>query len=130
MLGKRRFKCLGLFSDYAIDQALLDEDGKIVILKFGWSEDFENSKFYSKLIKVISKLRKFFIFYFIDTKKVVGFNLMYEVFRNPAFIFFFKNKKILIDHGTGNNNKIEKISFCSKELSKIVRRYIPKHSER
>lgn len=34
------------------------------------------------------------------------FNVMYELYDECTIMFFFRNKHIMIDLGTGNNNKV------------------------
>ena len=41
-----------------------------------------------------------FLFCFLD------FNKMYELYDPCTVMFFFRNKHMMIDLGTGNNNKI------------------------
>ncbi|MES1902546.1 MAG: Thioredoxin-like 4A, partial [Paramarteilia canceri] len=39
--------------------------------------------------------------------KVPDFNHMYELYDPVCVMFFFRNKHIFVDLGTGNNNKID-----------------------
>ena len=42
----------------------------------------------------------------MDITKVPDFNTMYELYDPVTVMFFYRNKHIMIDLGTGNNNKI------------------------
>jgi hypothetical protein len=42
----------------------------------------------------------------VDITEVPDFNKMYELYDPCTIMFFFRNKHIMIDLGTGNNNKI------------------------
>lgn len=42
----------------------------------------------------------------MDISEVPHFNSMYELYDPCTVMFFFRNKHIMIDLGTGNNNKI------------------------
>jgi DIM1 family U5 snRNP protein len=44
--------------------------------------------------------------YLVDISEVPDFNTMYELYDPSTIMFFFRNKHIMIDLGTGNNNKI------------------------
>lgn len=109
-----------LSSEYAVDQALLDENKKIVALRFDVSANFKSQSIDFEFAKKISKLKKYFTIFSIDTKQVSNFNLMYELFESSAYFLFFKNKKIMIDQGTGNNNKLETNSLIQAKLLKIL----------
>lgn len=37
------------------------------------------------------------------------FNVMYELYDPCTIMFFFRNKHIMIDLGTGNNNKVRHV---------------------
>lgn len=58
------------------------------------------------MYKVGYKLSKFVTFYVVDITKVPDFNVMYELYDPLTVMFFYRNKHIMIDTGTGNNNKI------------------------
>lgn len=55
---------------------------------------------------VAEKCRNFACFYLVDISQVPDFNKMYELYDPCTCMFFFRNKHIMIDLGTGNNNKI------------------------
>ena len=55
---------------------------------------------------VAEKCRNFACFYLVDISQVPDFNKMYELYDPCTVMFFFRNKHIMIDLGTGNNNKI------------------------
>lgn len=67
------------------------------------------------------KVRKYCVVYTVDTTQVPEFNDMYELGhdRDPfALMFFFRNRHIRIDVGTGNNNKINFFAF--EEVDELV----------
>ena len=106
-----------LNTDYSVDQAILDQDNKILIIgiypKF-YQANTENYLDRLNLFKKEANLYK------ISTKKVKEFNIIYEIKDNISFIFYFENKKIFIDSGSGDNNKIEGLMFNSKYFKRIV----------
>lgn len=58
------------------------------------------------LYKVSEKIKRFAVVYLVDITKVPDFNTMYELYDPVTLMFFFRNKHMMIDLGTGNNNKI------------------------
>lgn len=58
------------------------------------------------LFKTAEKIKKFAVIYLVDITKVPDFNTMYELYDPVTIMFFFRNKHMMIDLGTGNNNKI------------------------
>ena len=42
----------------------------------------------------------------VDTNEVSDFNTMYELYDACTVMFFFRNRHIMVDFGTGNNNKM------------------------
>ena len=58
------------------------------------------------LYSVAEKVKNWCVIYLIDTTEVPDFNTMYELYDPCTVMFFFRNKHIMVDFGTGNNNKI------------------------
>ncbi len=52
------------------------------------------------------KMKNFAVVYLVDNMQVPDFNTMYELYDPCTVMFFFRNKHIMVDLGTGNNNKI------------------------
>jgi DIM1 family U5 snRNP protein len=69
------------------------------------------------MYKVAYKLHKYVTFYLVDISKVPDFNVMYELYDDMTLMFFFRNKHIMIDTGTGNNNKI---TWVLKDRQEVV----------
>lgn len=102
-------------NEYSLDQALLDEKKKILIIFFGYNEKKSIKLYNLKFEYTLKKFSKHFVLYFIDNDLIINFNRMYELFKKKCLIFFFKNKIIQIDLGSGNNNKIERFYFNKTE---------------
>jgi len=54
------------------------------------------------------------------TQKIPDFNVMYELYDESTCMFFFRNKHIMIDLGTGNNNKINFLINDKQEMIDII----------
>jgi hypothetical protein len=58
------------------------------------------------VISVAEKVKNFAVVYVCDIDEVPDFNDMYELYDECSTMFFFRNKHIMVDMGTGDNNKI------------------------
>ena len=58
--------------------------------------------------------------YCVDISEVPDFNAMYELYDACSTMFFFRNRHIMIDLGTGNNNKINWALTERQELIDII----------
>jgi len=72
------------------------------------------------LQQVSEKVKNFAIAYLVDIKEVPDFTEMYELYDACTVMFFFRNKHIMIDLGTGNNNKINWAMDSKQEFIDIV----------
>ena len=51
-------------------------------------------------------VQNFAVLYVVDIGQVPDFNTMYELYDKMTVMFFFRNRLIMVDFGTGNNNKM------------------------
>jgi U5 snRNP protein, DIM1 family len=72
------------------------------------------------LFKIAEKVKNFTAIYLVDISEVPDFNKMYELYDPCTVMFFFRNKHIMIDLGTGNNNKINWAMEDPQEMIDIV----------
>ncbi|CAO3566126.1 unnamed protein product [Mortierella alpina] len=72
------------------------------------------------LYSVAEKIKNFAVIYLVDITEVPDFNKMYELYDPCTTMFFFRNKHIMVDLGTGNNNKINWALDSKQELIDIV----------
>ena len=108
-----------------------------MVIRFGHDWDPTCMKMDEVLYSVAEKARNFAVFYLVDISQVPDFNKMYELYDpctgnekntigciwRPYFclvMFFFRNKHIMIDLGTGNNNKINWAIEDKQEFIDIV----------
>mmetsp|Transcript_120 Transcript_120/g.353 ORF Transcript_120/g.353 Transcript_120/m.353 type:complete len:143 (+) Transcript_120:75-503(+) len=106
-----------LSSGYAVDQAILSEEDRVVCLRFGHDHDETCMMMDETLAGVIEKVKNFAVIYAVDITEVPDFNSMYELYDPCTVMFFFRNKHIMIDLGTGNNNKI---NWAMQEKSEFI----------
>ena len=106
-----------LKTDYSIDQAILDQNFKIVVLKF--SLNLNEAKFKS-IFSIAKKNLKNIQMFTIDIKKVKEFDSMYEIKNEDSLIFYFSNRRISIDTNSGNNNKLSLQTLEFKRFEKLT----------
>jgi U5 snRNP protein, DIM1 family len=72
------------------------------------------------LYKIADKVKSFAVVYVCDIDQVPDFNQMYELYDPCTIMFFFRNKHIMCDFGTGNNNKLNWVLEDKQELIDIL----------
>lgn len=60
------------------------------------------------------------VFAVVDLDEVSDFNKMYELYDRTTIMFFYRNKHMMVDLGTGNNNKINWVLDEKQELIDII----------
>lgn len=96
----------------------MSEEDRVVIIRFGY---FPRTIYYScfrhdydrtcmimdeTLYGAAELMKNFAVVYLVDISEVPDFNVMYEIYDDCTVMFFFRNKHIMVDLGTGDNNKI------------------------
>ncbi|PVU84984.1 hypothetical protein BB561_005797 [Smittium simulii] len=109
-----------LTNGWQVDQAILSEEDRVVILRFGHDWDPQCMVMDETLYKVAEKIKNFAVIYLVDITEVPDFNVMYELYDQCTIMFFYRNKHIMIDLGTGNNNKINWAISDKQEFIDIV----------
>ena len=95
-----------LDNGWEVDQAIIRETDKLVVIRFGHDWNPHCMQMDEIIMKVAYKLSKFVVFYVCDISKVPDFNTMYELYDPMTLMFFYRNRHMMIDTGSGNNNKI------------------------
>ncbi|KHG04565.1 Thioredoxin-like protein 4A [Gossypium arboreum] len=127
-----------LHSGWAVDQAILAEEERLVVIRFGhdWDETYtcgfriltdmkspggnREYRMDEVLASVAETIKNFAVIYLVDITEVPDFNTTYELYDPSTVMFFFRNKHIMIDLGTGNNNKINWALKDKQEFIDIV----------
>jgi len=95
-----------LESGWAVDQAIVTEQERVVVIRFGHDSDPDCMLMDETLYKIADEVENFAVIYVVDTTEVPDFNNMYELWDPLTVMFFYNNRHIMIDLGTGDNNKI------------------------
>ncbi|PIA57036.1 hypothetical protein AQUCO_00600038v1 [Aquilegia coerulea] len=109
-----------LNTGWEVDQEIVREEERLVIIRFGHDWDTTCMQMDEVLVSVAETIKNFAVTYLVDISKVPDFNTMYELYDPCTVMFFYRNKHILIDLGTGNNNKINWALNNKQEFIDIV----------
>jgi len=72
------------------------------------------------LMNIAEKVKNFAVVYVVNIDEVPDFNGMYELYDPCTTMFFYRNKHIMVDLGTGDNNKINWALADKQEMIDIV----------
>eukprot|EP00835_Amoeboradix_gromovi_P005994 NODE_632_length_5775_cov_0.216702.p4 type:complete len:143 gc:universal NODE_632_length_5775_cov_0.216702:4087-4515(+) len=109
-----------LTNAWQVDQAIVSEESKLVVLRFGHNEHPDCLIMDDILSSIAERIKLFAAIYLVDTRQVPDFNDMYELIDPFCIMVFFRNQHIKIDLGTGNNNKINFVINDKQELIDIL----------
>lgn len=109
-----------LKNGWEVDQAILTEEDKVVVIRFGHDYDPQCMVMDETLAAISEIVQNFAVIYLVDITKVKCFNSMYELYDPCTTMFFFRNKHMMIDFGTGDNNKIKWPISEKQELIDII----------
>lgn len=98
-----------LSSGWAVDQAIVTEEDRVVVIRFGSDLDPTCMAQDDMLASITELVSRFAVIYVVDIEEVPDFNDMYELVDDCTVMFFYRNKHIMVDVGTGNNNKITRV---------------------
>ncbi|OEU17749.1 4A/4B type thioredoxin-like protein [Fragilariopsis cylindrus CCMP1102] len=109
-----------LKSGWEVDQAIVTAEDRVVVIRFGHDQDQTCMVQDEILMSIADKVKNFAVIYLVDTTEVPDFNNMYELFDDCTTMFFYRNKHIMVDLGTGNNNKINWALADKQEMIDII----------
>lgn len=69
---------------------------------------------------IADSVKNFAVLYVCDLDQVPDFKQMYELYDPVTLMFFFRNKHMMCDFGTGNNNKLNWVLEDKQELIDII----------
>ncbi len=109
-----------LENGWEVDQAILTEEERVVVIRFGHDYDPQCMQMDEVLFGCAEDVKNFAVIYLVDITKVPDFNHMYELYDQCTTMFFYRNKHMMIDLGTGNNNKINWPLNDKQEMIDII----------
>ena len=81
-----------LTSGWAVDQAILSEENRLVVLRFGHDYDPTCMQMDEVLYSIAELVKNYSVIYLVDTSEVPDFNTMYELYDPCTVMFFYRNK--------------------------------------
>ena len=81
-----------LTSGWAVDQAILAEEERLVVVRFGHDYDPTCMQMDEVLYGIAELVKNYAVIYLVDTTEVPDFNTMYELYDPCTVMFFFRNK--------------------------------------
>ena len=109
-----------LRSGWAVDQAILNEENRVVVIRFGHDWEKNCMQMDEIFCEIADEVKLFAVIYLVDISEVPDFSTMYELYDPCTSMFFFRNRHIMIDLGTGNNNKINWAMNDKQEMIDII----------
>lgn len=110
-----------LRSGWAVDQAILGEEDRVVVIRFGEDDNAACMQMDETLSEAAEEIKDWAVVYLVSLSEVPDFNAMYELYEEDLHLmFFYRNKHIMIDTGTGNNNKLTWALKDKEEFIDIV----------
>ena len=133
-----------LVTGWHVDQAIMSEEERLVVIRFGrdWDPDCmaQDEVLYRMLLSrpahltwcvnwygliksrpgIADRVKNFAVIYVCDLDQVPDFKQMYELYDPVTLMFFFRNKHMMCDFGTGNNNKLNWVLEDKQELIDII----------
>lgn len=109
-----------LRSGYAVDTTIVSEESRVVVIRFGHDDNPTCMLQDETLASIADDVKNFAVIHLVDITEVPDFNSMYELYDECTTMMFFRNKHIMIDLGTGNNNKINWALTHKQEMIDII----------
>lgn len=108
-----------LHNGWDVDQAIVWEKEKLVCIRFGHDSDPMCMKMDDMLASCAERLKKYVVIYVVDITEVPYYNTIYELIDPVSVMFFFRNKLLQVDYGTGENNKMNFLMDTKQEFLDI-----------
>lgn len=77
-------------SAWHVDQAILSEESRLVVLRFGSDANPACMTMDEHLFKISPLVKNFAVIYTVDNKQVPDFNAMYELYDACSVMFFWR----------------------------------------
>ena len=81
-----------LTSGWAVDQAILTEEERVVVMRFGHDEEPTCMLMDACLASIADRIKNYAVIYVVDISEVPWYNQMYELYDPCTIMFFFRNK--------------------------------------
>mmetsp|Transcript_12039 Transcript_12039/g.34054 ORF Transcript_12039/g.34054 Transcript_12039/m.34054 type:complete len:143 (-) Transcript_12039:25-453(-) len=109
-----------LHSAWAVEQAVANEESRVVLLRFGHDYDPECVLMDELLLSAKEDVQAACSIYLVDTKEVPDFSQQYELYDPCTLMFFFKGRHLQLELGFGDRYKITWPLGSTRELSDAI----------
>lgn len=109
-----------LESEDDVNRALQTEEERVVVIRWGTDSDSTCMIMDETLYKVAELVKNFAVIYLVDNTQVKAFNEDFKLTDPCTVMFFHRDKHIMVDMGTGDNNKITFPITNSQDLIDII----------
>ena len=96
---------------WQVDQAILSEEDKVVLIRFGHDWDKDCMKMDETLFAIAEKVKNFCVCYLVDITTVPDFNKMYELYDPCTVMFFFRYVSIALESAVYLRGILQKFPF-------------------
>lgn len=79
-----------LHSGWEVDQAIVHEEDRVVVIRFGRDQDRTCMLQDQILASIAEKVKNFAVIYLVDIDEVPDFNAMYELYDDCTTMFFYR----------------------------------------
>lgn len=107
-------------SGWHVDQAILSETDRLVVIRFGHTGTRAVLETDAVLARVAPLVANFAVIYTCDTHAVPDFNEMYELHGPLHTMVFFRNRHVMVDVGSGQNNNIDFVIRDSEDVVALL----------
>ncbi|ONH77917.1 Spliceosomal protein DIB1 [Pichia kudriavzevii] len=115
---------VNLPTGWHVDAAILSENDRVVIIRFAKNGLSRETLSIDRILEKAAPLvAGFAAIYLCDTSTVPDFDEMYALNEGGApfnVMFFWRNKHVMVDFGTGENNKMDFLINNVQELIDII----------
>jgi DIM1 family U5 snRNP protein len=110
------FKLPHLNNGCEMEQSILNEEDRLVVIRFGMNWNPYCMQLNEVPYKVAEQIYNWCVICLIDIVNIPSFNTTYEL-KDPVTVkFFYRNKRMMTNLGMENNNKIYCPFFYKQEF--------------
>ena len=96
-----------LANEKQVNESILSEEDRMVIIIFGHGCDLEYMAIDEIFYKIYEKVKTCAVFHLVDSTVVSDCTMTYEFRKKCTVLFFYQDKRIMIDEFTKNDNNIK-----------------------
>ena len=95
-----------ILTPYSVDLAIRTNIPYVIVVRFGKENTPDCVEMDAALQRIASKVRSFAEIYLVDIQRITDYNDIYELEDDVNLMFFYQNRHILVDCGSGMHTKV------------------------